>query len=140
MPKSDQVQKKILEVDGEELEGLINIDEYVIEDDVVDIPSFDKTVPVRNGVKKIPPIPTVFKVKRDSKTYQILEDWYYKKETHEVTLRKTDGAGKEMKRELWPNTEVSKFHDPAYDASAPVTAQILVTFLPEDIIPIKAEG
>lgn len=140
MAKSDQVEKKLMVIDGEELEDLINLDEYVIEDDVVDIPSRDKTVPVRNGVKKIPAIPGVFKIKRDSKTYQILEDWYYKNETHEVVLIRTDGAGKEFRRELWPNTQVSKHSAPAYDASAPVAAQVLVTFLPEDIIPIKAEA
>ena len=139
MPKSDQVEKKILEVDGEELKDLINLGEYVIEDTVVNIPSREKTVPVRDGVKKIPEIPAIFKITRDSKTYQILEDWYYKKEYHEVVLRRTDGAGKEIKRELWPNTEVSKHHAPEYSAEAPVAAQVLVTFLPEDIIPIKAE-
>lgn len=137
MPKSDQVEKKILVVDGDELKDLINIEEYPIEDDVVDIPSRNKTVPVRNGVKKIPAIGAVFKFTKDSKTAKLLQDWYYKFETHDVTLIRTDGSGKEFARELWPNTEISKHHAPPYDASAPVVAQILVTFLPEDIIPVE---
>lgn len=139
MPKSDQVEKKIILVDGEEKEGLIGLDEYIVEDDVVEVPGRDKTTPVRNGVKKIPQISGTYKVNRDSPTLKVFEDWYYKKETHDVTLIRTDGAGNEFARELWPNTEVSKLNAPAYDAAAPVAAQVLVTFLPEDIIPIGGE-
>lgn len=138
--KGDQVEKKILEVDGEELEGLINLDEYIIEDGVVEIPGRNKIISVRDGVKKIPPIPAVFKNRRNSATAQILQDWYDKKEFHDVTLIRTDGSGKEIARELWPNTEISKYHAPAYDASSPVASQMLVQFLPEDITPIAAEA
>lgn len=140
MPKSDMVEKRILLVDGDELEGLINIDEYVIEDDVVDAPGRDKTIPLRNGVKKIPPISATWKIKRDSTVLKFLENWYYKKETHDVTLIRTDAGGNEFARELWPNTEISKLNAPAYDASSPVLAQAMTTLLPEDIIPIKGEG
>ena len=139
MAKSDQVEKKRLLVDGEELEGLIGIDEYVIEDDVVDIPGLNKVVPVRNGVKKIPPIPATYKINRNSKTLKFFQDWYNKNESKEVTIIRTDSSGNEFARELWPNTGVSKLNAPAYDASAPVAAQVLVTFLPEDIIEIGAE-
>ena len=137
--KSDQAEKKIILVDGEELEGLVNIDEYVIEDDVVEVPGRTKTVPVRNGVKKIPAIGATYKLNRNSKTLKKLEDWYYKNETHEITLIRTDSAGAEFARELWTNVEVSKLNAPAYDASAPTYAQAVVTYLPEDIIPIAAE-
>lgn len=138
--KNDMVEKKVILVDGEELEGLIGIDEYIIEDDVVEVPGRNRTVPVRNGVKKIPPIPTTYKIQRDSRTLQFLEDWYYKHEFHDVVLIRTDSGGREFRRELWSNVEVSKHSAPAYDAAAPVTAQALVTYLPEDIIPIAAEG
>lgn len=138
--KNDQVEKKILLIDGEDLPGLIAIDEYIIEDDVVEIPGRDTTVSVRNGVKKVPPVPVTYKVTRDSATLKFYEDWYYKKEFHDVTLIRTDGAGNEFARELWPNTELSKLNAPAYDAAAPVAAQLLATLLPEDIIPLAAEG
>lgn len=140
MPKADMTEKRILLVDGEELEGLIGIAEYIIEDDVVDVPGRDKTVPVRNGVKKIPPIPATYKLKRNSSTLKRLEDWYYKHEFHDVVSIRTDKAGNEFARELWPNTEISKLNAPGYDAAAPVYAQVLPTFLPEDIIPLDAEG
>ena len=138
--KSDQVEKKILLIDGQELPGLIGIDEYIIEDDVVNIPGRDKVIPVRNGVKKIPSIGATYKINRNSETLKVLQDWYNKGTVMDVTLIRTDGAGNEFKRELWPNTEISKINAPAYDANTPVAAQAIVTFLPEDIIDIAAEG
>lgn len=138
--KSDQVEKKIILVDGEEYPGLINLDEYVIEDDVVDVPGRDKTVPVRTGVKKIPQIGATYKVNRDSPILKGFQDWYNKNEVHEITLIRTDGAGNEFARELWLNVECSKNSSGAYDASSPTTAQIMVNFLPEDIIEIGAES
>ncbi len=140
MGKADQVEKKLLLVDGEELEGCIGIDEYIIEDGVVDVPGLNRSIPVRNGVKVVPPVPATFKIRRNSKTLKILEDWYYKNEVHDVTMIRTDATGNEISRELWANTEVSKLSAPAYDAASPVPAQVLPTFLPDDIIPISAEA
>ena len=139
MPKGDMVEKKILNVKGSDLEGLIALDEYVIEDTVVNVPGRNRTVPVRNGVKIIPAIGARFKNTRGSKTYAFLKDWYEKNETKDVTCIHTDSSGQEIARELWPNTEVVKFHSGAYDASAPDTSQIITTFLPENIINISAQ-
>lgn len=140
MRKNDMIEKRIILVDGEELPGLINVDEYPIEDGVVDVPGRDRSVPVRDGVRKIPQIGATYKLTRDSKSLKLLENWYYKHENHDVTMIRIDGSGVEFARELWPNTEISKLHAPGYDASSPVTAQAMITFLPEDIIPIKAEA
>lgn len=138
--KNDMTEKNILLVDGDPLEGLVNMDEPTVEYGVVPVPGRDKTVNVANGVKTIPAVPAVFKITRDSKTLKFLQDWFNKKETHECVRIRTDGFGKEFSRELWMNTEMSKLNGPAYDASAPVFAQQMVTFLPEDVIPIDPEG
>jgi hypothetical protein len=138
--KGDMVEKRKILVGSVELEGLIAMGEYVIEDDVVDIPGFEKTTPVRSGVKKIPPIPAEYKIQRGSKTLKLLEDWYYKKETHDITVIRTDGHGNEFGRELMPNCEVSNLHAPAYDASSIVVAKAMIILLPEDIIPIGSGG
>lgn len=137
--KNDQVEKIITEVDNNELPGLIALDEYVVETDAVNVPGRDRTVPVSNGVIKIPSVGATYKINRNTVTYQILSDWFYKNEVKDMTIIKTDGAGNEFSRELWPNVQLSKFNGPAYDASAPVPAQVMVTFLPEDIIPQAAE-
>lgn len=137
--KGDMVEKKILVVDGEVLEGLVSMDEYPLEEGVIDVPGQNKTVPVKNGVTKIPPVSMVFKIKRNSKTLKILLDWKNKNEYHDCVVIKTDGAGAEFGRELWDNVECSKYAGPAYDASAPVFAQAAITLLPEDINPIDPE-
>jgi hypothetical protein len=138
--KSDMTEKRILLVDGEEVPGLINIEEYVIEQAEVEIPSRDSIIPVKNGVTKIPAINAVYKISRNSLSLKKFQNWFENNEYHEVTLIRTDGAGQEFGRELWPNTELSKLHAPAYDAASPVAAQVLVRFLPEKIIFLDAEG
>jgi len=137
--KSDQAEKCILEVDGEELEGLVNINDYEIQTDVIDVPGYDRSVPVSNGVRKIPPITAIYKITRDSQTLGFLENWFYKKEQHEVTLRRTDGAGREFHRELWQSVELAACSPGGYDAAAPSYAKVKVIFLPEEIRPLKAE-
>ena len=138
--KSDMVEKKQLLVDGEILEGLVSLDESPVEYGVVQVPSINKTTPVANGVKTIPAVGGVFKITRNSKTFKLLQNWFEDGSTKECVLIRLDGAGQEFARELWQNTELSKFSSTGYDASSPVFAQQMVTFLPEDVIPIDPEG
>lgn len=140
MAKSDQVEKKVIEVDGETLEGLINIDQYELAEETVNVPGPNRTVPVKNGVTLIPPVLATFKITRDSRTLSVLQDWKNNNEQRNCVVVVTDGSGSEIRRELWPNTECSRLAGPAYDASAPVVSSLAVTFLPEDIIDIEAEG
>lgn len=137
--KSDMVEKRKITADGEELEGLIAVDQYERAEGTVEVPGPNKTINVKNGVTVIPPIPMTFKITRNSKTLKILQDWKQKNEYKDVVMIITDGAGAEISRELWPNTECSRLAGPAYDASAPVVSSQAVTLLPEDIIPIDPE-
>lgn len=135
--KGDQVEKKRIYADGEEIEGLISMDEYTLEDGVVSVPGFKKIVPVRNGVTTIPPINAVFKITRGSSTLKFMQDWYFKNEIKEITVERTDRAGTVFSTDLMSKTELSKNGVPAYDAAAPGVAQISVTLLPEDIQAIQ---
>jgi hypothetical protein len=136
--KSDQVMKMKLEIDGNEYEGLTAVDEYSLEYGTEEVPGRDKTVPVSNGVLKIPPIPTTYKIDRNGTTYNFLKDWFFEKEVHDVIAILTDGGGNEYAREIWEKCELSRFSSGAYDAANPGYARKMVTFLPEDIIPIEA--
>jgi hypothetical protein len=98
--KGDMVEKKIVLVDGNELAGLINIEEYVVEQAEVEIPSRDGIVPVKNGVTKVPPINAVYKITRDSSTIKTLQNWFENNEYHDVTIIVTDATGQEIRREL----------------------------------------
>lgn len=137
--KGDMVEKKKLDVSGENLEGLIGVEEYPMEEGTASIAGVDKIVQVKNGVTTIPSIPMTFKITRNSKTLKFLYDWKNKNEYHDCTMIRTDGAGVEFARELMPNVECSRYVGPAYDASNPAPATVSVTLLPEDIIPIDAE-
>jgi len=137
--KSDMVEKRILEVDGEVLEGLIAVGQYAREEGVVDVPGLNKTIKVKNGVTVIPEVPFTFKIRRNSKTLKFLQDWKDLNECRDCTMIITDGSGNEINRELWPNTECSRIAGPAYDAASPVIAQKEIVLLPGDIIPISAE-
>ena len=139
MPKGDIIEKIKLLVDGEQKSGLVNISEWSDEEATVKVPGYDKNVPVPNGVREIPEPEATYKVQKDSLTLQFFLDWKNKHETHDVTIIKVDRSGAEITRQLWPNTEVSKVSNPAYDGSSPTYSQITVKFCPEDIIYIKAE-
>ncbi len=137
--KSDMVEKRKIVVGGEELEGLISVDEYLFEEGTVEVPGLSKIVTVKNGVTTIPPIGMTFKVTRNSKTLKTLQTWKDLNEYKDCVMIRTDGAGAEFSRELWPNVECSKYAGPAYDASSPVNASVAITLLPEDIIPVDPE-
>lgn len=138
--KGDMVEKRRILVDGEELEGLVNIEEPTVEKGVVNVPGADRLTPVSNNVRTIPQVPAVFKLTRNSRTLKVLQDWFEKSQYKDCVIIRTDGSGAEIARELWPNTEISKFNGPGYNAESPAFAQQLVTFLPENIIPIDAEA
>lgn len=140
MAKSDMVEKRKLLVDNEEIKGLIECPEYEIAEGVVEVPGQSKTVPVKNGVRVIPQIPMTFKITRGSTTYNFFKDWRNKNEVKNCVMIRTDGRGKEIARELWPNVECSKLNGGPYDASAPATSIANVVLLPEDIVDIDAES
>lgn len=140
MAKGDMVEKRKFIADGEEIEGLIEVPEYERAEGVENVPGLNKTVPIKNGVTAIPEIPMVFKVTRGSKTFKFFRDWKDKNQYKDCVMIRTDGKGKEIARELWPNTECSKLNGGAYDASAPTTSVSNITLLPEDIIDIDPEG
>ena len=139
MSKGDIVEKRKLLVDTGELEGLVELPEYDISEGVENIPGLNKIVPVKNGVTTIPEIPMTFKFKRGSKLLEFFKDWKNKNEYKDCVLVRTDGAGKEIARELWPNTECSKCNAGGYDASAPTMSVLNIILLPEDIIDVDAE-
>lgn len=138
--KADIVEKKRLLIDGDEWEGLVNIAEYALEEVTVEVPGQDTIVTVKSGKTKIPPIDVIYKIRRDSNVLTKIRDWKNKFEYHDVTCIRSDASGKEFSRELWTSVECSKMTEPAYDAANPPYAQVTATMLPENIIPIAAEG
>jgi hypothetical protein len=137
MPKGNQALKKRFEVDGEPLEDLIKLNGYDVTDGSIQVDEIDKSIFIRDGRKVIPEIPATFNVKKGSKTYKILKDWYEKFEFHDVVEIVTDGTGAEVRRKLWPDTEIKNLKEPDFDTSASTFIQVDTTFLPDDIEDIQ---
>lgn len=133
MQKNDMAEKKRLLVDGEELPGLVRVAEVSVEYGELEVPEFNKTRRITNGVAAIPTIEATYKVSRDTTTLAFLKRWHAEKETHDVTVVYTDGHGVEYDRDLWPRVELSAMGRPAYEAQTPVYAQVTVRFVPWDI-------
>lgn len=137
--KNDQVEKKKLIVDGRTLEDLVILNEAEIRKTVVQVPGQDRIVPVSSGVRIIPAISATVKVTRGGDVIGFLRDWFEKGETKDCVVIRTDGAGNEIGRELWPNTELSQNNPGGFDANNVDFARQNVEFLPEDIISIDPE-
>ncbi len=136
MPKGDIVEKGRLIFDGEEKPGLMARDAVNVESDIVEIPGFDKTVPVSNGVKKMPQILLTQKNNKDTETLKFMRDWYFNNEEKNVILERTDGNGETFESIDLGWCQLGSNNIPAYDASSPVAAQIQSLLLTEsyDII------
>lgn len=138
MQQNAMGEKKKLEYDGEEIPGLVNVNELSREKAGIDVPSFDKIRTISNGVSKIPILELTYRVDRNTKTLKFFQDWYDNNEVKDGTLIKYDAHGAEFKRVLLPACECLKVAEVAYDASSPEYSKIMITLAPWDFIPISA--
>jgi hypothetical protein len=136
MPKQDIVEKFKFKVDGEEVVGLIARDAINVESDVVEIPGFDKVVPVSNGVKKMPQILLTLKNSKDTQTLKFMRDWYFNNEEKQCIGERVDGTGEVFEEIDFGSCQLGSNNIPAYDAAAPVAAQIQALLLPESFDPV----
>lgn len=132
----DMAEKVRLKLDGEEIQGLVNFGEIVLEKGMIEIPEFHRIRSLQNGVAKVPRIDATFKISRTSPTYKKMKDWYFKDEVHDLTKVRTDAHGEPFATTLLPSCECIKYQEPPYDAASPTYAQIQVSFLPWDIQPV----
>ena len=136
MPKSDIVEKRILEADGVEVPGIISMDAVNSETGVVEIPGTDSIVSVADGVIKIPTFMMTNKVNRNNGTLKYMQDWFFKKQEKNCILKRLDGSGQIIQEVDLGSCQLSSSNIPAYDASSPVAAQVQSMVLPERFDPI----
>ena len=139
MQKNDMAEKKRVLIDGDEIPGLVNFGETVVEKGVIEVPEFKRKRKIQNGVLTIPVINVTYKIARGTSTLQFFRDWFYKDEDHELTIIRTDGTGVEFARTLMPLVENVKYFEPPFDAANPTYAQIQSTLVPWDILPLDAQ-
>lgn len=125
--------------DGIEKAGLVSLNEISLEKSTIEVPEFKKIRQIQSDITKIPAIELKYKTDRNTDTLKFFEDWYFNNEVKDGTIINTDASGTEYARKLIPQCECLKIVYPPYDASNPTYANIVVTVLPWDIIPISAE-
>jgi hypothetical protein len=118
MQKNDMALKRKLLIDGEEIPGLVETTALKDEEGVVEVPSFNRKIPIKDGVKMFDPIDCVYKVARDTKTSKFFHDWFTKNEYHDVTAINTDATGTEVDKYLLRDCECKKYDARAYNAGS----------------------
>lgn len=139
MQKQAMAAKKKQTWDGTEVPGLVSVNEITLEKSTIEVPEFKKIRQLQSDITKIPAIEYKYKTDRNTNTLKFFEDWYFNNEVKDGTLIETDAHGSEYARKLLPQCELLKITYAGYDAASPVYANVTVTVLPYDIIPIKAE-
>jgi hypothetical protein len=138
MQNNSQAEKKKVLFDNEEIPGLTNVAEFMLEKGVIEVPEFAKTRVIQNGVEKVSIVELTYQIKRESGTLQFFKDFYFNQEVKDVTIIRTDAHGSEFARDLLPGCESIKYTVTEYDAANPTYAQIKVTLVPWDLIPVEA--
>lgn len=137
MQKYDMAEKVKLIVDGQEIQGLVNFGEIVLEKSQIEVPEFKRIRLIASGIDRVPAIDCTFKITRGSDTFQKIKDWYFNDEDHDIVKVRTDAHGVEFARTLLPGCECIKYHEPAFDGANPTYAQIQTRFIPWDLISVE---
>jgi len=134
----DMAEKVRVNIDGDELAGLVNFAELTLEVNQIEVPEFEITRLIDSGVRKIPAIELTYKISRESKTLKFLQNWFFNRETHDITKVRVDAGGVEFARTLFPSCRCVGYTEPPYDASSPTYAQCKIKLAPWDIFPVQA--
>lgn len=138
MQRNDQAEKNRILIDGVEVDGLVAVQEYSLEKGTIEVPEFKKIRIIQNGISKIAPLNLTYKIKRDSDTLKFFRDWFQNDEIKDVVKVRTDATGTEFARTLFQSCECVKYYEPAFEGATPTYAQIQVTLLPYEVIPLDA--
>ena len=117
MQKNDLVLKRrAIWDDSDEIPGLVESSDLKDEEGLVDVPSFNRIISVKNGVKKFEPQTLIYKIVRGTNTLKFFRDFYFDNEFHDHSLINTDGVGAEVDRWLLRDCECSSFNERTYNA------------------------
>jgi len=138
MIRNSVVEKKKVEWDGEEIPGLIKVDELKFENKTIDVTDFFEEHTIDSYITKVPSVVLTYRCDIDTKTLQFFEDFHFKKQYKDGTMMRTDGEGKVLKRYLLKDCRCIVSNIPPYDSATPQVSSITITVTPWKIIPISA--
>lgn len=138
MQSNDMAEKVKVLIDGVEIEGLVACEEYVLEEGTIEVPEFSKIRIIKNGITKYAPLVLRYKIKRDSTTLKFVREWKSLNQIKDVVKIRCDASGTEFARTLFQGCECATYTEPAFDGASPTYAQIKVTVIPYEVIPMDA--
>jgi hypothetical protein len=112
---------------------LTNFGDVSLQNNTVDVPTFDRILKIQNGVITMPEVQLTFETRRNTSTRGILRSWFRNKEVHDLTIEQCDATGSVFEQIAWTGVECSKLDEPAVDTANPTYAQLSVTLIPYDI-------
>jgi hypothetical protein len=134
MQQNSMVEKQKLLIDGQELPGLVKVEEIPFEKMIIDVPEFEWIRKVNANVTTMPTLKATYSLQRNSPTLKFMRSWYDNNEVHDVTLKRTDAHGVEFEKMLFQDCENASKNIPAYDAGSPTYAQVVINIIPYNAI------
>jgi hypothetical protein len=135
MQKNAQVEKKKVYWDGEEIPGLIKVEEIKFENKTVDVADFAEEHTIDSNIKKIPPVVMTYRCDVGTKTLEFFEDFHNKQQTKQGLMVRTDAVGNPIRNYHLIDCNCFVHNIPPFDSGSPQAASITVTVNPWDIVP-----
>ena len=127
MQTNEMAEKKRVKWDGVEVPGLVKVGEIVREKRTTEVPGFRRIRDVQSGIEKLPQLPFIYKLERNTNTLEFFENFFDDNEAKDCEIIRTDAHGDEFDRKSYTGCEVISIGEPEYDAANPTYAQIPVT-------------
>ena len=136
MQKNHMVKKIKLYFDGNtEYAGLAECSALKDVEGLVDVATFGRKYPVKDGVSRFEPITARYIIARGSNTANFFYNWKNNNEYHDVLVVKTDATGTEFDKVSLRDCECSSIEESAYNAATPevfaMTVLISCTTIPQ---------
>jgi len=117
-------------IDGNEIPGLVSVNEIKLEKTMVDVPSFKRIRQISADITKLPAIELKYEIERNTNTLSFFRNYYNQNEIHDIIVSRTDAHGDEFERITWQSCECVSMTDAPYDAASPTYASITITLIP----------
>jgi hypothetical protein len=137
---SDLAEKVRLFYDGTEYNGLVKWPGITLEQGTIEVPENGAIRNITNGQVKYPILELTYKVDQSAATMKFFKSWFDNKESHDVTIIRTDASGAEFDRSIMNSVECSKYQTNAVDMGGITYAQIMVTLVPFDHFDVAVES
>jgi len=134
MQKSSSAEKKRIFWDGEEVPGLIDVQEMKLTKATIKVPGFKRLRTISSNIIEIPVLELKYKVEKGTSTMKFFETFFFTEQCKDCTEVRVDQYDNEIQRRLWPQCECIDKVDSPYRAENPELMVVTIQVAPWDII------